>query len=46
MQEDKYELRILYDKDASNFMQDILEKIQVQVHSEQQMWLGEKIYEE
>ena len=37
MQEDKYELRILYDKDASNFMQDILEKIQVQVHSEQQM---------
>ena len=36
-QEDKYELKIFYDKDASNFMQDIMEKIQIKVHSEQQI---------
>ena len=34
-QEDKYELKIFYNKDQSNFMQDIVEKIQVRVHSEQ-----------
>ena len=36
-QEDKYELKIFYDKGASNFMQDIMEKIQIKVHSEQQI---------
>ena len=34
-QEDKYELKIKYNKDGSNEMKDILDKIQVQVHSEQ-----------
>ena len=34
-QEDKYQLKIVYNKNASNIMQDIMEKIQIQVHSEQ-----------
>ncbi len=35
-QEDKYELKISYNREFSSFMQDIMEKIQVQVHSEQE----------
>ena len=34
-QEDIYELKIFYDKVASNFMKDIVEKIQIKIHSEQ-----------
>ena len=34
-QEDKYQLKIVYNKNSSNIMQDIMEKIQIQVHSEQ-----------
>ncbi len=34
-QEDKYSLKVKYDKQASTEMTDILGKIQVQVHSEQ-----------
>ena len=35
-QEDKYTLKVKYDKTKSTEMGDILEKIQIQVHSEQQ----------
>ena len=34
-QEDIYELKIFYDKVASSFMKDIVEKIQIKIHSEQ-----------
>ena len=34
-QEDIYELKIFYDKVASRFMKDIVEKIQIKIHSEQ-----------
>lgn len=34
-QEDIYELKIFYDKTASSFMKDIVEKIQIKIHSEQ-----------
>ena len=30
-----YELKIFYDKVASSFMKDIVEKIQIKIHSEQ-----------
>ena len=33
--EDIYELKIFYDKVASSFMKDIVEKIQIKIHSEQ-----------
>lgn len=36
-QEDKYELKIFYDKNASDFMKDVMENIQIKVHSEQQI---------
>lgn len=35
-QQDTYELKIKYEKEKSTQMQDILEKIQIKVHSEQQ----------
>ena len=35
MQEDKYELKIKYNKNASRYMKDILDKIQIKIHSEQ-----------
>lgn len=35
-QQKEYQLKIKYNKEASSYMQDILEKIQIKVHSEQQ----------
>ncbi len=35
LQEDKYQLKIKYDKNASRYMKDILDKIQIKIHSEQ-----------
>ena len=35
MQEDKYQLKIKYNKNASRYMKDILDKIQIKIHSEQ-----------
>lgn len=35
MQEDNYILKISYDKNQSNSIYDIIEKIQIKIHSEQ-----------
>ena len=35
-QEDQYKLKVKYDKQKSNVMGDILDKVQIQVHSEQE----------